>query len=69
MLANYKLQTELSAIDSTEDGNCVILGAVDGSLTILAIADPKKTKLQKYLAQLPSRNQTVSPQHHGGMLL
>ena len=34
----------------------IILGMMDGNLTVLTIADPKKGKMNEYLKALPSRN-------------
>ena len=60
---NFKLKTspirvpsDLSSLESTTDGNSVVLGMVDGNLTVLTIADPKKVHMKEYLKQLPSRN-------------
>jgi len=61
LLADYRVSAELSAIESTEDGNCVLLGTVDGCLSVMAIADPSKEELQRYLAGLPSRDEEVGP--------
>lgn len=57
MIANYRVPSDLSSIESTTDGNSVVLGMVDGSLTVLTIADPNKGQhILEYLACLPSRN-------------
>ena len=56
MIANYRVPSELSTLESTSDGNSVVLGMVDGNLTVLTIADPKKGKMSEYLKALPSRN-------------
>lgn len=60
MVANYRVQAELSAIDSTYDGKGIVLGTVDGCLSVLAIADPKKPEMKEYIANLPSRDEKVS---------
>lgn len=60
MIANYRVQAELSAIDSTHDGKSIILGTVDGCVSVLAIADPKKPEMREYLANVPSRDEQVS---------
>ena len=44
-----------SSLESTTDGNSVVLGMVDGNLTVLTIADPKKPHMKQYLKELPSR--------------
>lgn len=56
MIANYRMQAELTAIKSTSDGNSLVLGTVDGCLSVLAITDPKKPEIFKYLEDLPSRD-------------
>lgn len=60
MIANYRVQAELSAIDSTYDGKSIVLGTVDGCVSVLAIADPKKPEMKEYLANVPSRDEEVS---------
>lgn len=60
MIANYRVQAELSAIDSTYDGKSIVLGTVDGCVSVLAIADPKKPEMKDYLKNLPSRDETAS---------
>lgn len=59
MIANYRVQAELSAIDSTHDGRSIVLGTVDGCVSVLAIADPKKSEMIEYLANVPSRDEEV----------
>ncbi len=56
MVANYRVPSDLSSLESTLDGNSVVLGMVDGNLTVLTIADPKKPHVREYLRALPSRN-------------
>ena len=56
MIANYRVPSDLSSLESTTDGKSVVLGMVDGSLTVLTIADPKKGKMSEYLKALPARN-------------
>ncbi|XP_033222269.1 NACHT and WD repeat domain-containing protein 2 [Belonocnema kinseyi] len=58
MIANYRVQAELSAIDSTYDGKSIVLGTVDGCVSVLGIADPMKTEMKEYLSNLPSRDET-----------
>lgn len=60
MIANFRVQAELSAVESTEDGRAVVLGTVDGCLSVLAIADVNKPEMVQFLTALPSRNKTVS---------
>ncbi|XP_011493787.1 PREDICTED: NACHT and WD repeat domain-containing protein 2 [Ceratosolen solmsi marchali] len=57
LIANYRVQAELSAIDSTNDGRSIVLGTVDGCVYVLAIADTQKSEMQDYLANLPSRDE------------
>lgn len=59
MIANFRVQAELSAVESTEDGKCIVLGTVDGCLSVFAIADPKKPEMKEYLTSLPSRDEQV----------
>lgn len=53
MIANYRMQAELTAIKSTTDGKGLVLGTVDGCLSVFAIADPEKDETFKFLADLP----------------
>lgn len=55
MIANYRLQAELTAIKS--NGRNLVLGTVDGCLSVLAIADPKLPEMTKFLLELPSRDE------------
>lgn len=57
MIANYRMQAELTSIKSTTDGKGLVLGTIDGCLSVLAIADPENTEIFKYLADLPSRDE------------
>lgn len=50
----------MSAIESTHDGKAIVLGTVDGCLSVLAIADPAKENMKQFLETLPSRDQHVS---------
>ncbi|KAL8615116.1 hypothetical protein ACOMHN_054485 [Nucella lapillus] len=61
MLANFKASAEVKAIMCNAEGTAVILGAVDGSLTTLAIADPEDDEHEDVLEDLPSRAITVKP--------
>jgi len=54
MIATYRVPSDLSSLESTTDGNSVVLGMVDGNLTVLTIAD--KPGMGDYLRKLPSRN-------------
>ncbi|XP_011313550.1 uncharacterized protein, partial [Fopius arisanus] len=58
MIANYRVPAELSAVDSTYDGKSIVLGTVDGCVSVLAIADPQKPEMKEYLRALPSRDET-----------
>lgn len=55
MLANYRLAAELTAIETTTDGRCVVIGTLDGCLSVLAIADSSISGAYQFLASLPSR--------------
>ncbi|XP_063218680.1 NACHT and WD repeat domain-containing protein 2 [Bacillus rossius redtenbacheri] len=57
MIANFRVQAELSAIESTEDGTGLVLGTVDGCVSVLAIIDPMKPFTKNYLENLPSRDE------------
>lgn len=57
MIANYRCQTELSAIESTEDGKALVLGTVDGCVAVLAILDPEKKDILQYISTMPSRDE------------
>ena len=56
LIANYRVQSDLTAIESTTDGNSIALGMADGNLSVLTIADPNKPLMVEYLRALPSRN-------------
>ncbi|XP_030746594.1 NACHT and WD repeat domain-containing protein 2 [Sitophilus oryzae] len=57
MIANYRVQAELTAVESTHDGNALVLGTVDGCVSVLAILDPVKNDMISYLAGMPSRDE------------
>lgn len=57
MVANYRLQAELTAIKSSLDGKCLVLGTVDGCMSVLVIADPSKEDTISFLLELPSRDE------------
>lgn len=59
MIANYRVQTELSAVETTQDGSAIILGTVDGCVSVLAITDPEKPEMAKFLSTMPSRDEEV----------
>ena len=54
-IANYKVQAEISAMEGSHDGASLVLGAVDGSLTTLCIADLEDEESAGNIAKLPSR--------------
>lgn len=60
MIANYRCQAELSAVESSPDGKALVLGTVDGCVSVLAILDPQKKDMIQYLAGMPSRDEEVS---------
>ena len=60
----FRVPSDLSSLESTTDGNSVVLGMVDGNLTVLTIADPKKTHMKEYLRALPSRNPAENADGH-----
>ena len=55
-IADYRCPAEIRAMAGTQGGTSVVLGAVDGSVTVLTIADPKNKHNKSFLASLPSRN-------------
>ncbi|VEN46892.1 unnamed protein product, partial [Callosobruchus maculatus] len=57
MVANYRVQAELTAVESTPDGNALVLGTIDGCVSVLAIVDQTKKDMNQYLAQMPSRDE------------
>lgn len=59
MIANYRVQAELTSIESTEDGKALVLGTIDGCLSVLAIVDTQKQDMNQYLAGMPSRDEEV----------
>lgn len=59
-IANYKMQAELTSIKSTKDGQSLVLGTVDGCLSVFCIGDPNKPEMKEFLRQLPSRDINVS---------
>lgn len=60
MVANYKVQAELTAVESTPDGKALVLGTIDGCVSVLAIADPIKNEMSDFIAEMPSRDEGVS---------
>jgi WD40 repeat protein len=61
MLANYKASAEIKTMVSTPEGDAIVMGAVDGSLTTLAIADPEDDEHLEVLQDLASRAIDVKP--------
>lgn len=59
MIANYRVQAELTAVESTEDGKAIVLGTIDGCVSVLAIIDTNKQDMNQYLAGMPSRDEEV----------
>ena len=55
-IADYRAPAEIKALAGSSGGSSVVLGAVDGSVTVLTIADPKNKHNKSFLASLPSRN-------------
>ncbi len=68
-IANYKAHAEIKDIASTQGGMSIVLGAVDGSLGVLSVADPEKTVNKEFLSTLPSRQvkEMESVGHDGKM--
>lgn len=59
MVSNYRVQAELTAVESTPDGKALVLGTVDGCVSVLAIVDTDKQEIDEYLAEMPSRDEEV----------
>ena len=68
MIANYRVPSDLKSLESTKDGNSVVLGMIDGNVTVLTIADPKKGRMSEYLQALPSRNRGKNLLKEAGFL-
>lgn len=62
MIANFKTHAAINAMAGTASGTSVAIGAVDGSLTLLTIADPEHQENLDYLRSLPVRQITQCPQ-------
>lgn len=56
-IAHYKVHADIRAIASTGGGTSLVLGAVDGSVVVLVIADPKNRANVEFLHMLPSRQE------------
>lgn len=63
MVANFRVQAELTAVESTPDGKALVLGTIDGCVSVLAIVDPVKNDMNEYIAEMPSRDEEVSIFH------
>ena len=59
MLANYRVQAELTSIACSADGQTIVLGTVDGCVSCLTIADVIKKGVRNILKELPSRDPEV----------
>lgn len=59
MVANYRVQAELTAVESTPDGKALVLGTIDGCVSVLAIVDPMKNDMNQYISEMPSRDEEV----------
>lgn len=60
MIANYRVQAELTAVESTADGKAVVLGTIDGCISVLVIVDTEKKDMGQYLTTMPSRDEEVN---------
>ena len=58
-IADYAAHAEITAIATTQGGAAIVLGAVDGSVVVLAIADPKSEHSKMFLQSLPSRQEST----------
>ncbi|XP_076470740.1 NACHT and WD repeat domain-containing protein 2-like [Babylonia areolata] len=66
MLANFKASAEVKTMVSSPAGTAVVFGAVDGSLTTLAIVDPGDEGHTQILNDLPSRSLGAASSLHAG---
>ncbi|XP_042898857.1 NACHT and WD repeat domain-containing protein 2 isoform X2 [Parasteatoda tepidariorum] len=57
MIGNYKLAAEVTDFRTTHDGLSVVVGGIDGSFVVLAIADPENLESKVKLKRLPSRGE------------
>lgn len=57
-IADYKGHAEIKVIASSMSGSSVVLGAVDGSVVVLALADPTLEDRKTFIASLQSRRAT-----------
>ncbi|XP_060597437.1 NACHT and WD repeat domain-containing protein 2-like [Ruditapes philippinarum] len=55
MVAKYKAQAEVKVLTCSPGGMSVIIGCVDGSMTVLALADPFYEENISFLKAIPSR--------------
>lgn len=55
MVAKYKAHAEVKVMTGSPGGMSVIIGCVDGSLTVLALADPHYEDNVSFLHSVPSR--------------
>ena len=67
-IADYKMHAELRSMASTEGGASLVLGAVDGSVLVHAVCDPKNENNLDFLRSMPSRQLVsstpkTSPKH------
>ncbi|KAG1670315.1 NACHT and WD repeat domain-containing protein 2 [Nymphon striatum] len=56
-IAEYRTSAELTCIDFSDDGTHVVIGAADGSLTILAIVDSEKPEHKLFVQKLSNRQE------------
>ncbi|KAJ8313494.1 hypothetical protein KUTeg_008055 [Tegillarca granosa] len=55
-VANFKAHAEVTIMAGTPEGETVVIGAEDGSFTVLTIADPEYEESVEFLQCLPSRH-------------
>lgn len=60
-VADFKSHAEVNALASTEDGLAVILGGIDGSLVILAVADPTMAANRRFLESMHGDPSSLTP--------
>lgn len=62
-VANFKAHAEITVMETTPEGETIVLGGVDGSFTVLTIADPEYEESVEFLQCLPSRREQTTTQN------
>ncbi|PAA71014.1 hypothetical protein BOX15_Mlig015065g2 [Macrostomum lignano] len=67
LLADFKVHAEIKSMVSALDGRGIACGGIDGSLTLLAIADPSDATLVRVVNELPSRQEEAVYKERQGL--